>query len=81
MSLEQLKAFLEQVKGDSSLREQINTAKSSKDVLAIAKEYGHDFNADHCSELTESDLEAMSGGNKGLKKILGKAGCEPWIGS
>ena len=81
MSLEQLKAFLAKVKGDSNLQEQINIAESSKDVLAIAKEYGHDFNADHCSELTESDLEAMSGGNKGLKKILGKAGCEPWIGS
>ncbi|QNI56273.1 nif11-like leader peptide domain protein [Synechococcus sp. BIOS-E4-1] len=81
MSLEQLKTFLSKVKGDSNLQEQINTAKSSKDVLAIAKEYGHDFNADHCSELTKSDLEAISGGNKDLEKILGKAGCMPWNGS
>ena len=81
MSQEQLKSFLEKVKGDSNLQEQINIAKSSKDVLAIAKDHGHIFNADHCSELTKSDLEAISGGNKGIEKVMGKAGCMPWIGS
>ena len=81
MSKEQLKAFLEKVTLDSELQEKINAAKSSKDVLAIAQEYGHNFNSDHCSELTKSDLEAISGGNKDLEKILGKAGCMPWNGS
>ena len=81
MCLEQLKAFLSKVKGDSNLQEQINTAKSSKDVLAIAQEYGHNFNSDHCSELTKSDLEVISGGHKGIGPVIAKAGCMPWIGS
>ena len=81
MSLEQLKAFLEKVKLDTKLQEQINAAKSSKDVLAIAKEYGYDFNSDHCSELTKSDLEVISGGHKGIGPVIAKAGCMPWIGS
>ena len=42
MSLEQLKAFLEKVKGDSSLQEKLKAAKSPEDVVGIAKEHGHD---------------------------------------
>ena len=45
MSLEQLKAFLAKVKGDSSLQEKLKAAKSPEDVVAIPKEHGHKFTA------------------------------------
>jgi len=43
MSLEQLKAFLEKVKGDSNLQDKLKAAKSPENVVSIAKEYGHEF--------------------------------------
>jgi len=46
MSLEQLKAFLEKVKDDPSLQENLKAAKSPEDVVAIPKEHGHEFTAD-----------------------------------
>ena len=62
MSLEQLKAFHAKVKGDSNLQEKLKAAKSSEDVVGIAKEHGHEFNSDHLSELSEDELEGVSGG-------------------
>ena len=46
MSIKQLKAFLVKVKGDSSLQEKLKGAKSAEDVVAIAKEHGHEFTGD-----------------------------------
>ena len=62
MSLEQLKAFLEKVKGDTSLQEKLKTARSSEDVVSIAKEHGHDFGTEHISQLSEEELEGVAGG-------------------
>jgi predicted ribosomally synthesized peptide with nif11-like leader len=62
MSLEQLKAFLAKVKGDSSLQEKLKAAKSPEDVVGIAKEHGHEFSEDHLSELSEEELEGVAGG-------------------
>tara|TARA_B100001063_G_scaffold197706_1_gene190006 strand:+ start:193 stop:450 length:258 start_codon:yes stop_codon:yes gene_type:complete len=64
MSLEQLKAFLAKVKGDSSLQERLKAAKSSEDVVGIAKEHGHEFTADKFSLLSEDELEVVAGGSK-----------------
>ena len=44
MSEEQLKAFLEKVKGDASLQEQLKAA--ADDVMAIAKAAGFAISAD-----------------------------------
>ena len=55
MSEEQLKAFLAKVKGDSSLQEKLKAAKSSEDVVGIAKEYGHEFTADKITELSKDE--------------------------
>ena len=63
MSLEQLKAFLEKVKGDSSLQEKLKAAKSSEDLVDIAKEHGHDFGTEHISQLSEEELEDVAGGS------------------
>ena len=63
MSLEQLKAFLAQVKGDSNLQEKLKAAKSPDEVVSIAKEHGHEFSADKFGELSEDELEGVAGGN------------------
>ena len=62
MSKEQLKAFLEKVKGDLNLQERLKAAKSQDEVVSIAKENGHDFGAEHISQLSEEDLEGVAGG-------------------
>ena len=62
MSLEQLKAFLAKVKGDSNLQVKLKAAKSPDDVVGIAKEHGHEFTADKIEELSQEELEGVSGG-------------------
>ena len=62
MSKEQLKAFLEKVQGDTSLQDRLKAAKSQDDVVSIAKEHGHDFGTEHISQLSEGELESVSGG-------------------
>ena len=62
MSLEQLKAFLEKVKGDKSLQDKLKAAKTPEDVVGIAKEHGHEFTADKIAELSDEELEGVAGG-------------------
>ena len=70
MSLEQLKAFLSKVEGDSSLQDKLKATKSSDEVVSIAKEHGHEFNSDHLSELSEEELEGVAGGLGGRQTWL-----------
>jgi predicted ribosomally synthesized peptide with nif11-like leader len=63
MSLEQLKAFLAKVKGDSNLQDKLKAANSPNEVVAIAKENGHDFGNGHMSLLSDEDLEVVTGGS------------------
>ena len=66
MSEEQLKAFLEKVKGDTSLQEKLKAAADANAVAAIAKESGFSVSADDLtkaqSELSEEELEDVAGG-------------------
>ena len=73
MSEEQLKAFLEKVKGDSTLQEKLkaaadasNWAELTNAVVAIAKEAGFSISTDDInqtqSELSEDELEGVAGG-------------------
>ena len=62
MPEEQLKVFLEKVKADTSLQDKLKAAKSPEDVVAIAKEHGYDFGTEHISEVSEEELERVSGG-------------------
>ena len=62
MSKEQLKAFLERIKGDTSLHDKLKAAQSPEQVVGIAEEHGHDFGTEHISELSEEELEGVSGG-------------------
>ena len=67
MSEEQLKAFLEKVKGDSGLQEKLKGAVDTNAVTAIAKEAGFIISADDLekaqSELSEEELEGVAGGH------------------
>ena len=80
MSEEQLKAFLEKVKGDTSLQEKFKAAAGSDTVLAIAKEAGFAITADDLknaqSELSEQELEGLAGG-----VATNQCSCPLWQGS
>ena len=71
MSEEQLKAFLEKVKGDTSLQEKLKGAADANAVAAIAKEAGFGISADDLTqaqselseeELSDEELEGVAGG-------------------
>ena len=66
---ENLKAFLAKVSADAALVERLKSAKESDDILALAKELGMELTlADiepESSELSEDELNAVSGGKSG----------------
>ena len=66
MSEEQLKAFLEKVKADTSLQEKLKAAADADAVLAIAKEAGFMISAEDLtkaqSEVSDEELEGVAGG-------------------
>ena len=66
MSEEQLKAFLEKVKGDTSLQEKLKAAADADAVVAIAKEAGFSISADDLrnaqDNISEEELEGVAGG-------------------
>ena len=70
MSEEQLKAFLEKVKADTSLQEKLKAAADSDAVLAIAKEEGFSISIDDIkaqqSGLSDKELENVAGGAGGF---------------
>ena len=82
MSEEQLKAFLEKVKADTSLQEKLKAAADSDAVLAIAQEAGFSISADdlkmaQVTELSDEELEGVAGG--GACKHA--AGCDSLVAS
>ena len=62
MSEEQLKAFLEKVKADTSLQEKLKAAKSKQDLMSIAKEHRIEFDAELVSQLAKEELAIITGG-------------------
>ena len=82
MSEEQLKAFLEKVKGDTSLQEKLKSAADANAVAAIAKEAGFSISADDLTtsaqsrELSDVDLEGVAGGATGWLECSSKRSSE-----
>ena len=79
MSEEQLKAFLEKVKADTSLQEKLKAAADNDAVVAIAKEAGFSISADELDaqsrELSDGELEGVAGGCVlSLNSLLSLAG-------
>ena len=70
MSEEQLKAFLEAVKADAGLQEQLKAAGDADAVLAIAKAAGFVITAEELqrtqAEVSEDELESIAGGALGI---------------
>ena len=68
MSEEQLKAFLEKLKADTSLQEKLKAAADNDGVAAIAKDAGFSISADDLknaqSEISDEELEGAAGGTK-----------------
>ena len=63
MSEEQLKAFIEKVKADTSLQEKLKAAADVDAALAIAKDAGFSISADVVrTEISEEELEDVAGG-------------------
>ena len=70
MSEEQLNAFLEKVKADTSLQEKLKEAGSNEAALEIAKEAGFAITAEDIQstqsatvELSDKELEGAAGGS------------------
>ena len=66
MSEEQLKAFLEKVKADTSIQEKLKAAADVEAVIAIAKVAGFTITSNDLSEtqseMSEEELEGVAGG-------------------
>ena len=66
MSEEQLKAFVEKVKGDTSLQDKLKAAASPEAVIEIAKEAefaitAEDIQSMQSEELSDDELEGAAG--------------------
>ena len=81
MSEEQLKAFLEKLKADTSLQEKLKAAADTNAVVAIAKEAGFMISADDLknaqSELSDKELEGAAGGWLGTWDARTCDSCDP----
>ena len=73
MSEEQLKAFLEKVKLDTSLQDKLKAATDANAVVEIAKASGFVISADDWNEsqsdVSDDELEAAAGGGTQSPKI------------
>ena len=72
MSEEQLKAFLEKVKADTSLQEKLKAAVSPEAAIEIAEEAGFSITAEDIQsmqsstvELSVKELDGAAGGRRG----------------
>ena len=81
MSEEQLKAFLEKVKGDTSLQEKLKAEASPEAAIEIAKEAGFSITAEDIQsmqstvELSDEELEGAAGGLGGNGPSLAISWC------
>ena len=62
MSEEQLKAFWEAIQTDPALQQKLKDVTDFDAVAEIAKEAGFTISADKITELSEEDLEGVTGG-------------------
>ena len=87
MSEEQLKAFLEAVKADATLKEKLNAAADADAVVAIAKAAGFMISAEDLqrsqgqeTEISEEDLEGVAGGGGDPGRNSGWPWCQTGTG-
>ena len=74
MSEDQLKAFLEKVKRDTSLRDKLKAAISFNEAIALAKDTGFSLSVEDVqSSMPDVELEAIAGG--GARTATGLSYC------
>ena len=74
MREEALKSFLEAVKADAGLQEQLKAAADDDSIVAIAKEAGFVIAAEELkkqadTEISDKELESVAGGNQSAVKM------------
>jgi len=75
MSEEQLKAFLEAVKGDAGLQERLKAANDADAVVTIAKAAGFAISCEELkkaaqTEIKDKELEQMAGGKSRIERQI-----------
>ena len=73
MSEEQLKAFLEKVKGDTNLQEKLKAAGSNEAAIEIAKEAGFSITAEDIQSMQSATVELS---DEELEIAGGRGGCQ-----
>ena len=86
MSEEQLKAFLEKVKGDTSLQEKLKSAGSNEAGIEIAKDAGFSITVEDIqsmksatAELSDEELETAAGGGRFPQRYVPGPSTDCWI--
>jgi len=79
MSEEQLKAFLEALKADAGLQEQLKAAADANAVVSIAKAAGFVISAEwalraQAAEISEDELQGVQGG--GINNTIHRTTCQ-----
>ena len=81
MSEEQLKAFMEAVKADAGLQEQLKAAGDADAVVAIAKTAGFVITAEELeraqAEISEVELEGVAAGGCSVNTACGTSTMSP----
>ena len=62
---EQLKTLIAKAKEDQSIQYKLTSAKTSEDVVGIAKGHGHEFTSEDMTQLSDEELEGVAGGDEG----------------
>ena len=75
MSEEQLKAFLEKVKSDTSLQEKLNGAADADAALQIAKEAGFSITAEDIQSMQSATVQLSA---EELEGVAGGGACNWW---
>ena len=83
MSEEQLKAFLEAVKGDAGLQEKLKAANNADAVVAIAKAAGFAISCEELkkatqTELKDEELAQLAGGKESFRKLFQELANNPF---
>ena len=72
MSIESAKAFLEKIKNDEDFRKSVRKIATAEERMEFVKGAGFDFTKEDMAtlkdELSESDLDGVSGGSWGHDK-------------
>ena len=80
MSKEQLKAFLEKVKGDTTLQEKLKAAASPEAAIEIAKDVGFSITSEDIQSMqsetaSDEELEGAAGGQSGCQRARSWGRC------